>query len=324
MKTLLKTLFFILLYQSSFAQQQAVYSNFLLNDYYYNPAIAGSKDLHIANVSYRNQWVGFEDAPVNMSANFYGSVRNKGKAGYGASIISEKSGLTNTTGIYLNYAQHFKLSKTMKIGFGVQPGYIQYRVKLYDAILADQGDEVLTGSVYAANAIDVSTGFNLYSKKFFLMGAMQHLLTNQIQFTSYNSNLTFHYNAIAGYNFIFPKKKFELQPSVMVKYTKPVPTQWTGMLKGTFNEKFWIGLIYRSDDAVGASLGMNIKERFKIGYGFDYSISDIRKSNSGSHEILLSFILTKKRPTLDEEDEKLNNSILEEMKKQEEEKKKTN
>lgn len=322
MKTLLKLLIFILMGQSVLAQQQAVYSNFLLNDYYYNPAIAGSKDVHIANVSYRNQWLGFDNAPVNMSANFYGSVKNKGKAGYGASIISERSGLTNTTGIYLNYAQHFKLSETMKIGFGIQPGYIQYRVRLYDAILADQGDEVLTGSVYAANAIDVSTGFHLYSKKFFIMGSMQHLLTKQIQFTTYNSNLTFHYNAIAGYNFIFPKKNFELQPSVMFKYTKPVPVQWTAMLKGTFNDKFWAGLIYRSDDAVGISLGMNIKERLKIGYGFDYSISNIRKYNSGSHEIMLSFIITKKRPTLDEEDEKLNNSIMEDMKKKMEEKEK--
>lgn len=154
------------------------------------------------------------------------------------------------------------------------------------------------------------------------MGSIQHLLGKQIKFTSYNSNLAFHYNAIAGYNFTFKKKKFELQPSVMVKYTSPVPVQWTTMLKGTFNSKYWVGLIYRSDDAVGVSLGMWIKERMNIAYGYDYSVSDIRKYNSGSHEVMLSFIITKKRPTLDEQDEKLNNSILDEMKKQEEEKKK--
>ena len=166
MKSLLTIIFIVSLCTFANAQQQGVYSNFLMNDYYYNPAIAGSKDVHMANLSYRNQWVGFEDAPVNMNANFYGSVRNKGKAGYGASIVSEKSGLVNNTGIYLNYAQHFKLSKKLKLGFGIQPGYIQYRVKLYDAVLADQGDEVLTGSVYAANAIDVNAGFHLYSNKF--------------------------------------------------------------------------------------------------------------------------------------------------------------
>jgi type IX secretion system PorP/SprF family membrane protein len=323
MKTIY-TFIFLLFGMGLYAQQQAVYSNFLMSDYYYNPAIAGSKNVHVANINYRNQWTGFDDAPVNFSGNFSGSFKNRGKAGYGATIISEKSGLTSTTGIYLNYAHHFKLSNKVKLGFGIQPGYIQYRVRLYDAIVADQGDEIATGSVYAANAIDVNTGFHLYSKKFFLMGSVQHLLGKQIQFTSYNSNLAFHYNAIAGYNFTFKKKKFELQPSVMVKYTSPVPVQYTGMLKGTFNSKYWVGLIYRSDDAVGVSLGMWIKERMNIAYGFDYSVSGIRKYNSGSHEVMLSFIITKKRPTLDEQDEKLNNSILEEMKKQEEEKKKSN
>lgn len=322
MKSLLTIIFIVSLCTFANAQQQGVYSNFLMNDYYYNPAIAGSKDVHMANLSYRNQWVGFEDAPVNMNANFYGSVRNKGKAGYGASIVSEKSGLVNNTGIYLNYAQHFKLSKKLKLGFGIQPGYIQYRVKLYDAVLADQGDEVLTGSVYSANAIDVNAGFHLYSNKFFLMGSLQHLLTRQIQFTSYNSNLAFHYNAIVGYTFEFPKKKFDLQPSFMIKYTNPIPMQWTGMLKGTFNNKIWAGLIFRSDDALGLSLGIKLKERLNIGYGFDYSVSKIRKYNSGSHEVMLSFVITKKKPTLEEEDDKLNNSIMEDMKQKMEEKEK--
>lgn len=324
MRTFQNLLVFVMLGLGVNAQQQGVYSNFLMSDYYYNPAIAGSKNVHVANLNYRNQWVGFDEAPVNMSANFYGSYKNQGKTGYGATIISEKSGLTNATGIYLNYAQHFKLSKQVKLGFGIQPGYLQYRIRLYDAKIADQGDELLTGSVYSANALDVNVGFHLYSKKFFLMGSMQHLLGKQIQFTSYNSNLAFHYNAIGGYNFQFPKKNFELQPSIMIKYTSPVPVQWTGMLKGTLDNKYWLGLIYRSDDAIGISLGMNIKERMNIGYGYDYSISSIRKYNSGSHEIMLSFILTKKRPTLDEQDDKLNNSILEDMKKQEEEKKKSN
>jgi len=322
MKSLLTIIFIVSLCTFANAQQQGVYSNFLMNDYYYNPAIAGSKDVHMANLSYRNQWVGFEDAPVNMNANFYGSVRNKGKAGYGASIVSEKSGLVNNTGIYLNYAQHFKLSKKLKLGFGIQPGYIQYRVKLYDAVLADQGDEVLTGSVYSANAIDVNAGFHLYSNKFFLMGSLQHLLTRQIQFTSYNSNLAFHYNAIVGYTFEFPKNKFDLQPSFMIKYTNPIPMQWTGMLKGTFNNKIWAGLIFRSDDALGLSLGIKLKERLNIGYGFDYSVSKIRKYNSGSHEVMLSFVITKKKPTLEEEDDKLNNSIMEDMKQKMEEKEK--
>ena len=310
----------LVLTTSLFAQQRAVYSNYLMNDYYYNPAIAGSKNVHMANVSYRKQWVGFVGAPSLIMANFYGSVKNQGKMGYGVSLISESTGITNNTTVYLNYAHHFKLGEKIKLGLGVQPGFMQYRVKLYDAQLADEGDEVLTGNIYSANAFDVSAGFNLYSDRFFVMGSAQHLLGKSIRFTSYNENLSFHFNAIAGYNINFKKKKFVLQPSVMVQYANPVPLQYSGMLKGTYDNKIWLGLIYRSSDAVGVTVGVNIKERFGLAYGYDYSISGLSKYQSGSHEVMLSFIITKKKPSLDEEDEELNNSILEEMQKKIDEK----
>jgi type IX secretion system PorP/SprF family membrane protein len=315
MKRIMQILLLLFVAQVGMAQQQYVFTNFMLNDYYYNPAVAGSKNVHMANMAYRNQWTGFDEAPVTFLGNFYGSVRNEQKHGYGVSIISDKTGLTQNTGLYLTYAKHLKLSETVRLGLGVRPGYIQYRVRLYDAQLADEGDAVLTGNVLSANAIDMHSGFNLYSDKFFVMGSVQHLLGDQIQFTTYNASLAKHYTVIGGYNHKMEAKKLELQPSVMLKYTDPVPAQYTAMMKVTYDQKYWAGLLYRSNDAVGLSIGYRVKERLSIGYGFDYSISGISQYQSGSHEIVLSFVTSRKRTSLDEEDENLNNSILEEMSK---------
>lgn len=329
MRIIVLIFFTFIFIQNVDAQQRATYSNFMMNDYYYNPAIAGSKNVHIANVAYRNQWVGFKGAPSFIMGNFYGSVKNEGKVGYGVSILSVKTGITQNTAIYLNYAQHFKLSDNLKLGIGIKPGFMQYRIKLYDAILADEGDEVLTGNVYAANALDLNAGINLYSDKFFIMGAVQHVLGKGVRFTSFNPNLSFHYSAILGYNFLLKKKNIQIQPSVMTKYTRAVPLQYTAMLKTTFNNKFWFGFLYKGDadtkksayssNAAGVSLGITIKERFKIGYGYDYTLSKISNYQSGSHEIMLTYVITKNKPTLEEEDDELNNSIMEEMKKKMEE-----
>lgn len=334
MRVIIVILFISTLAFSSRSQQRAVYSNYRMNDYYYNPAIAGSKNVHLANVSYRNQWVGFKGAPSFIMANFYGSAKNEGKVGYGVSVFSEKTGLTQNTAVYLNYAYHFKLSEKMKLGLGIKPGFMQYRIKLYDAILADEGDNVLTGNIYAANALDLNAGFNLYSEKFFMMASIQHVLGKGVRFTSFNPNLSFHYNAIAGYNFLLKKKNIEIQPSLMAKHTQAVPMQYTTMIKTTFNEKFWFGLLYIGDldfktsqypvNAAGISLGVNIKERFRIGYTFDYTLSKISNYQSGSHEVMLTFVITKNKPTLEEEDDELNNSIMEEMKKKMEEQEQQN
>lgn len=115
------------------------------------------------------------------------------------------------------------------------------------------------------------------------------------------------------------KKIFELQPSAMVRYADPVPFQYTAMLKGTFDKKVWMGILYRSDDAIGISAGVTLKERFSIGYGYDYTLSKMSNYQSGSHEVMLSFVITKDKPSLEEEDDNLNNSILEDMQKKMEE-----
>lgn len=303
-------------------QQQLVFSNFLMNNYYYNPAIAGSKNVHEANLSYRNQWVGFDGAPKSLIGSFHGSLKNEGKVGYGATIISDQVGLIQNTGFYLNYAQHFKLGDKVKLGFGLQPGFVQYRIRLYDAQLADEGDNVLEGNILASNGFDLNGGFHLYAKKFFVMGSVQSALGKEVKFTTLNSSLRKHYTLIAGYNIELKKKPWEFQPSVMMKTTNPVPNQWTVMAKVTYKKQYWAGLLYRTENAAGVCLGVNLKERLTVGYAFDYSMGGISNYQSGSHEMTISFVVTPNRPSIEEEDEKLNNSIMDEMKKQMEEKKK--
>lgn len=341
MKRSLYILALVLVGSTALAQQQVTFTNFLLNDYYYNPAIAGSRNVHVANLGYRSQWTGFEGAPKTILGSFYGSVKNQGKHGYGTMIISDKTGMTQRTGFYLNYAHHIRVSQNMKLGLGLQPGYVQYRVALYDARLADQGDDVLTGSVLSANAVDMNGGIHLYSDKFFFMASANQLLGKSVKFTSYNPGLAMHYTAIVGYTFGGEKpkpttdkttapgdrgndtttlglkktNKFEFMPAVMMKMTQPVPPQFDIMFKATYDKKYWMALTYRTSDAASISLGYNYKNRLNIGYSYDYSISKINQYQHGSHEIVLAFIITRKKPSLDERDEELNNSIMDQMKK---------
>lgn len=315
--------------QNSFGQQKSVYSNYMLNEYYYSPALAGSKNFHIANAGVRNQWTGFKDAPSTMHINFFGSYKNKMKHGYGVSLVSDKTGLLQQTGIFLNYAYHIKLTDKIKVGLGVKPGYLMYDVKLYNAQLADVGDQLLTGNVLSTNAFDISSGLNVYSDKFFVRLSMHQILGDRIKFTDFNSGLSRHYTAIAGLNLSKKKAKVKsdslnggkivetkfieklvFQPSVMVNYVQPIPLQVSMMFKVIYNDKIWMGANYRTDDALGGSLGVIIDSRFSIAYGYDYSFGQIKGFQGGSHEIMLSFITSKKKGSLDKKDEELNNRIF--------------
>ena len=300
---------------SLFGQQEGLYTNYFLNDYYFNPATAGSKDVSIANFSYRNQWVGFEGAPKTMMGNISGSIKNEGKMGYGVTAISENIGLTSSLRILLTYAHHVKINDNLKLGLGVQSGYLQNRVKLYDTKLADIDDEVFAGNVLTENGIDLNTGLNLYSDKYYLMVAANHLFIDKLSIASFNQRLEKNFNVIGGYKFKFKKQKIELEPSLMIQYMMTSPVNLTSAIKTTYKERYWVGLSYNNSKKIGVGVGYMLKERLNLGYAYDLSFSDLNSYHSGSHEISISYILTHKKPSFEEEDEKLNNSIMDEMKK---------
>ncbi len=90
MKRIVVILALIFIAPAAWSQQQFVFTNYLLNEYYYNPALAGSEDIHRANIGYRRQWTGFDGAPQTLYANFYGSAKNLSLLNIGQNRIGSK------------------------------------------------------------------------------------------------------------------------------------------------------------------------------------------------------------------------------------------
>src|SRR5690554_6258766 len=61
-----KTLFFALILLSSvaFSQQRPQYSQYMVNPFVLNPAVAGVENYADIKAGYRNQWVNFDGHPV--------------------------------------------------------------------------------------------------------------------------------------------------------------------------------------------------------------------------------------------------------------------
>lgn len=295
------------------AQQLGIFTNYLLNDYYYNPAVVGAKDVAIANLSYRNQWAGFNEAPVSYMGSVYGSIKNKRKVGLGGTVIGDRSGLIQRTGGYFTYAYHFDLTKKLRLSMGLSAGFLQYRIKMYDARIIDNGDNVLEGNVISSNAFDANSGIYLYHSNFFLGLSGNQLLNYKVSIPNANSRLKPHLYATGGYNYKFgsgKEKKNELQPSFLLRSSnKNNTTQADVSLKYTYNKGFWIGLTYRTESAACALVGFNYKDKFNVAYAYDYSLNRINQYSVGSHEFWLSYTITKKQRSLTEEELELDNSV---------------
>ena len=72
MKTIVQLVIFVLLVQTTVAQQKPHYTQYILNNYILNPALSGIENYTDVKLSGRRQWVGLEGAPQT----FYFSVHD--------------------------------------------------------------------------------------------------------------------------------------------------------------------------------------------------------------------------------------------------------
>lgn len=314
-KNYLYLLFAVALAGASFAQQQTVFTNILLNQYLYNPAYAGVDTGTTFNAAYRNQWVGFDGAPKTYVFSGYGNFKKKPNMTIGGLISTERVGLLLRTGFYGSYAYKLKINKKYAISFGLSLGAVQYNVKAYDAKPYDADDQFLQSPTLNAIAFDANAGFYFYSKKFFLGFSNQQMPNSKIRWANSEGKLTPHFYAYTGYNIYFDKRgEWILQPSVLARTDNPAPYQLEGHLKLLYKSAIWLGASYRGQSSfknlvgggpanasyqgqssLSALIGAKVNNQFTFGYSYDYTLSKLSNYSSGSHEIVLSFLIPFKK-----------------------------
>jgi type IX secretion system PorP/SprF family membrane protein len=78
-----------------------------------------------------------------------------------------------------------------------------------------------------------------------------------------------------------------VEPSVLVKYVKPVPVQFDAGVRVIYKEKVWIGGAYRHLDALTASFGFLYRENLMLSYAYDFTTTNLRNYSTGTHELMI-------------------------------------
>jgi type IX secretion system PorP/SprF family membrane protein len=80
---------------------------------------------------------------------------------------------------------------------------------------------------------------------------------------------------------------FKVKPSVLLKGVKGAPLQCDFNLNGWFSDMLGLGVSYRTGDALVGMFELQVLPQLRIGYAYDYTISDLKSYNRGTHEIML-------------------------------------
>jgi type IX secretion system PorP/SprF family membrane protein len=280
----------LLLGLSSIAQQQSLYTNILNNQYLYNPAFAGVTKGTQVNLGYRNQYVGFDGAPKNYYLTGYGTLKKQPMMSVGGMIQVDRIGLLQRTSFYGSYTYQLKINKKSSISFGLSLGGIQYNVKNYDAKPYDKDDVFLTSQILNAFAFDANSGFYYHNKNLFIGGSIQQMPNTKIRWNDKKGTLTNHFYAYIGYDFkTDTARTWVIQPSILGRISSPAPYQLEYNLKLIYKDMIWIGGGYRERSSSYFLLGVSIKKQYTIAYSYDFTMTDLNKYSSGSHEIMLAY-----------------------------------
>ena len=232
---------------SASGQAFPVYSDYLLNGLVINPAYAGSRDVLSTVLSYRNQWVGFEGAPVTETFSAHMPLINKSVA-LGILVINQQVAVTNQTGFYGNYAYRVHVSNEGMLSFGLKFGIDSYTQNLSSVSTINPNPAFSQGNI---SFLEPNAGFGVYyyTNDYFAGVAVPTLLsyqTSNTQAKAYNNLRNDELLINAG--FVVPlADNFRIKPSTLIQYQ--LNSTHTVDLNCNFiffsDGQLWIGGSYR-------------------------------------------------------------------------------
>jgi type IX secretion system PorP/SprF family membrane protein len=271
------------------SQQDAMFTHYMYNTLWLNPAYAGTRDALTVTGIHRSQWVGFDGAPQDQTITLH-SPFFKGKMGLGLSIQNDKIGPTHSTFVAADYAYQIKLNKKSKLGLGIKGMVNIFNNSISGLKLNNQQDAAFAQN-YQTVTPNVGTGIYYYRERFYAGISTPKLLQNKLGSSNISYNEKRHYFFIIGTVFNLAKN-LQLKPTAFLKATEAAPLEGDFTANFILFQKLTLGAMYRTGDAVGALIGYNITDAFTVGYSFDWSMANTTgKYNAGSHEIMLRYDL---------------------------------
>lgn len=291
------------------AQQEITYSQYMFNNLLVNPAYAGYKeDINISLLN-RNQWVGIKGAPNTQSIIADGAFSSNNNVGLGLAIFNDRVGIQGQTAVMANYAYRLPVGEGSRLSFGLGIGAIQFSLNSDKAIVDDPTDPNFIG-VQNHISPDARLGIYYNNDHFYAGLSANNLLANAINKNNERARFIIlppiHMFLTVGAIFNV-NNDVKAKPSLMLRDDPNGRGNLDLNASFLFKDALWIGASFRTgvdmwkttntlsptfqQNSLVGLVEVFVAKQFRVGYAYDYSLSDLNAYSSGSHEISLGFIL---------------------------------
>ena len=295
MKKIILFISFLFYITSASAQQDPEYTHYMYNMSAVNPAYATATAamLNLGGL-YRTQWVGAVGAPKTFT--FFGHTALSEKIEVGASLISDDigDGAKKENNFYADFAYVLQLGGKNKLSLGLKAGFTSLQTNFNGFRFTDTATDLAFSENINVTKPNIGAGAYYFTDKYYVGLSVPNLLSSKhieerSGINAYGSE-NIHAFLTAGYVFEI-NDVFKLKPAFMSKFVPGAPVSVDLTANVLYNDKFELGAAYRINDAVSALMNINVTPSLRIGYAYDYTISNLGQFNSGTHEIMLLFDL---------------------------------
>ena len=270
---------------SAFGQYSSLQSQYMFNPIALNPAATGSEEVMSAIGSFRAQWVGVEGAPTTESITLHAPLKDMNSS-VGIQLYADQIGVDNRTTINALYSYRINLDNaSLRLGISGGASFIQSNYSELEVLAAN--DEVIASNTPVGVQPNFGIGAYYTAEKYFASFSIPALLGHRFEDNRFRS-----FSDVANYNFLLGgggefdlKNEMVLKPSVLMKFRANNRAQFDFNAKLKLNERFDVGLSYRTEEAIIGMFEAKITNQFHAMYSFGMPISKIAKYTFGSHEI---------------------------------------
>ncbi|MCW5908608.1 MAG: PorP/SprF family type IX secretion system membrane protein [Chitinophagales bacterium] len=269
---------------AALAQNEPVIAHYMYHTHVFNPAVSGSsRDIYLAAVA-RQQWVGYKEAPSTQVLNAYGYIA-KARGGVGFVFTNDMLGKQRFTNVRVSYAYSQRLNDRSRLSIGLAVGMTNSFVKGSELIYQQGGDQ--------SGIFDNQSKFKAYLSaglEFTGYGLTAGFAVTNLD-QSLNRSTPFrvprHYFGYVKYDWDI-NEKARLTPAVFVR-SIDFTAQAEINISTTIKKRVIIGVLYRTIDAAGLMLGVHATKHLTISYSYDFDFGELRKYQTGSHELNLVY-----------------------------------
>ena len=282
---------------TSNAQQDPMYTQYMFNTQNINPAYAGTWDAVGFIVLARQQWAGLDGAPQTYSFSMQAPLKNE-KVALGLNLISDEIGLEKRFYLFGDYSYKVQVSYESTLRLGLKGGFTNYSNNLNSYQTFSSGDPAFQGVINRKFMPNFGIGAFLYGEKYFVGLSVPKLINNEfdndLQTYSVESEIR-HYYFTAGLVFDLGEN-LKFKPTMLTKatfnsdYGAPVQLDLTANF--LIKERFWLGAMYRTGDSFGFIAQWIFDKKLRVGYAVDFTTTNLRSHQNGSHEIMVSYELS--------------------------------